>query len=602
MSLTGDLAETPLPDLIEFFCLRQETVAVQVATAEGPGGVVFIEGGAVVDARVGELVGEPALQRALGFRKGDYRVERDVRCQQRTIFESWKKAVLEAARLRDEAARDAAIRAQTARREGSMAASGNSGNSGPKHTAPPISRPPAPAHSSNPTMTPVQRAPVQAQQQISQPPVVARAPQGASFKALGGAAVAVLLVVAAGLAVMGIRKQATPPQAAVTSVAAVVHVPSPVPMINGVTDTEITFGMAAPFSGSAKELGRGMKTGIEVAFAAANEQGGVNGRKLRLIALDDGYEPLRTKDVMRELVEQRKVFAVIGNVGTPTSAVAVPYALEKKVLFFGAFTGAGLLRKDPPDRYVFNYRSSYAEETSATVRYLVEQRRIKPDQIAVFAQEDGYGDAGFSGVANELRRRYKREPSSILRVGYKRNTVDVESAVEKILDTRDIKAVIMVPTYRAAARFIEKVREKKSDMVFTSVSFVGSSALAEEFQQLNPKLGEGVIVTQVVPLPTARSSVALRYQELLGKHAPGERPDFVSFEGYLAANVLIDALKKQGRGLDTEGLINTLEQLRGLDLGIGAQLSFGLSEHQASHKVWGTMLDAHGQYQSVELD
>src|SRR5262249_58877216 len=134
-----------------------------------------------------------------------------------------------------------------------------------------------------------------------------------------------------------------------------------------------------------------------------------------------GRGPDRKEGVMKELAEKQKVFGYVGNVGTPTAAVAIPYALEKKMLFFGAFTGASLLRKDPPDRYVFNYRASYAEETAAAVKYLIEIRRIRPAEIAVFAQNDKYGDAGFEGVARMLRR-YKRDPSKILRVGYERNT------------------------------------------------------------------------------------------------------------------------------------------------------------------------------------
>ena len=633
MSLTGDLAETPLPDLIEFFCMRQESVALQISAQDGQGGVLFIEEGTVVDARMGELVGEGALRNALGLRRGDYRVERNVRCQQRTIFESYKKVILEAARLQDEAAHEASKAARAAppgeRRMATNVSAARQcticGRESLDGTVCPIdggalvarsaSRPPDVRQYPTPQavrMTPSVQTPPAQQRRASLPSIppvpAAVAPPtqpphsagAASLKALGGAAVGILIVVAAALAVLGLRKSAAP-TAAASSIAAVVQ-PQVAAPVAGVTDTEILFGMAAPFSGSAKELGRGMKVGFETAFAAANEAGGVHGRKLKLLALDDGYEPSRTKDVMRELVETRKVFGIVGNVGTPTSAVAVPYALEKKVLFFGAFTGAGLLRKDPPDRYVFNYRSSYAEETAAVVRYLVEQKRIKPEQIAVFAQEDGYGDAGFQGVANELRRKYKRDPAQILRVGYKRNTIDVQGAVERVVEAKDLKVVIMVPAYRAAARFVEKVKEKRPEMMFTSVSFVGSTALAEEFQQVNVKLGEGVIVTQVVPLPQSRSSVAMRYQDLLAKHAPGERADFVSFEGYLAANLLIEALKKQGRHLDTESLITTMEGLRGLDLGIGAPLAFGMSEHQASHKVWGTVLDSHGAYQPLELD
>jgi ABC-type branched-subunit amino acid transport system substrate-binding protein len=360
--------------------------------------------------------------------------------------------------------------------------------------------------------------------------------------------------------------------------------------------------MAAPFSGPAKELGRGMKTGIDIAFAAQNEAGGVNGRKLRLIALDDGYEPERTRAVMKELTDNRKVFAFLGNVGTPTAEVSVPWALEKKMLFFGPFTGAGLLRHDPPDRYVFNYRASYAEETAASMKYLVDVKRIRPEEIAVFAQQDGYGDAGFNGVAKMLRK-YGRDPDKALRVGYKRNTSDVQDAVDGVLKSHQhIRAVIMVPTYKAAAKFVDKVKAERPDMMFISVSFVGSQALSEELVAYGPKVAEGVIVTQVVPLPTSKSTAVLRYQSLLPKYSVGEKPDFVSLEGYLAAQLLIEALRRAGREFSTESLIDSLEAMRGVDLGVGAIMNFGMSEHQASHKVWGTMLDASGSFQTLDLE
>jgi len=129
----------------------------------------------------------------------------------------------------------------------------------------------------------------------------------------------------------------------------------------GVSDREIRFGIAAPFSGTARELGRQMKLGIDTAFNRVNEAGGVDGRMLRLIAADDGYEPTRTPEAMKQLYEKDQVFGVIGNVGTPNAAVAVQYALERRMLFFGAFTGANVVRHDPPDRYVFNYRPSYTK-------------------------------------------------------------------------------------------------------------------------------------------------------------------------------------------------------------------------------------------------
>ena len=206
--------------------------------------------------------------------------------------------------------------------------------------------------------------------------------------------------------------------------------------VRGVTDSEIRFGISAPFTGPAKELGQNMKIGIEAAFNVANAKGGVYGRQLRLIAADDGYEPTRTLMAMKELDERDQVFGLVGNVGTPTAAVALPYALDRKMLFFGAFTGAGLLRNDPPDRYVFNYRASYAEETAAVVNYLVKVRGFLPEQIAVFAQQDAYGDAGFAGVAKAIRSLRGGSASPILRLNYQRNTIDVDDAVAQLRQNR----------------------------------------------------------------------------------------------------------------------------------------------------------------------
>src|SRR6516165_1289613 len=254
--------------------------------------------------------------------------------------------------------------------------------------------------------------------------------------------------------------------------------------VQGVTDKEILFGISAPLSGAAKELGQNIKLGFDAAFKVANTIGGVHGRQLRLISVDDGYEPTRTAETMKQLYEQDRVFGIVGNVGTPTAVVALPYALERRMLFYGAFTGAGLLRRNPPDRYVFNYRASYAEETDAVVRYLVKVLHLRPDRIAVFAQHDAFGDAGFDGVAKAVRA-LQGDESAITRLDYERNTVNVDDAVTRLRGLKNpVEAVVMVATYRAAARFIEKTRDLYPTMIYTNVSFVGSTALADELMLL----------------------------------------------------------------------------------------------------------------------
>ena len=194
------------------------------------------------------------------------------------------------------------------------------------------------------------------------------------------------------------------------------------------------------------------------------------------------------------------------------------------------------------------------------------------------------------------------EAGTILRLGYKRNTVDVEEAVAALrLYKGTIKAVVMVPTYRAAARFIEKTRDLFPGMIYSNVSFVGSTALQQELMLLGPRYAEGVIVTQVVPPIEGYSSLVLEYKTALGKYFPGEAADYVSLEGYITAGLLAEGLRRAGPQLDTEKLVEVLESLRDFDMGVGTPLSFGRAEHQSSHKVWGTQLDQAGRYQPLDL-
>jgi eukaryotic-like serine/threonine-protein kinase len=426
----------------------------------------------------------------------------------------------------------------------------------------------------------------------------------------------VALVLGAGLAWLARSGEGRAP-----SQAASAAVPGPAARaVRGVTDQEILMGMSAAFSGQSQELGTRMKLGIETGFAQVNEAGGVAGRKLRLVALDDGYEGSRALDNMTELLEQRNVFGVIGNVGTPTALQTVPFAVKNRMLFFGAFTGASLLRKDPPERYVFNYRASYQDETAKMVHYLLNVKRIDPRSIVVFAQHDAYGDAGYDGATKMLRKSGQADVE-LLRVNYERNSVDVDGAVralvrydqttvssrgprgqETVHQRHPVRAVIMVATYKAAARFIQKVKDAGVTALFLNVSFVGSNALADGLKELGPTYADGVIVTQVVPHYDADATGVMRYREALKKFHPDQHPDFISLEGYVASQLLAEGLRRAGRELDTDKLVDALESVRDYDPGIGTVMSFGMSEHQASHKVWGTAMDGQGQFRTLDMD
>src|SRR5262245_21017668 len=259
---------------------------------------------------------------------------------------------------------------------------------------------------------------------------------------------------------------------------------------DGVSADVITFGQAAVLSGPASALGQGMKAGMNAAFDEINRRGGIHGRKIKLISVDDGYEPEKSIVATKKLIEEDKVFALIGPVGTPTSAATQPIATAGKVPFVGAFTGAGFLR-DTKFQNVINVRASYDAETEAWVRHLTEDLKIK--KIAIFYQDDAFGRAGLSGFKKAME---KRSLPIVAEGTYERNTVAVKTALLNI-KKEEPEAVVMVGAYKPSAEFIKLSRKVNFDPVFVNISFVGASALAKELGEE----GKGVIVSQVVPFP-----------------------------------------------------------------------------------------------------
>lgn len=349
---------------------------------------------------------------------------------------------------------------------------------------------------------------------------------------------------------------------------------------------EIVLGMSTVLSGPAANLGTDMHQGVLAGLERANRAGGVHGRRLRLIALDDGYEPARTAPNMRQLIEKENVLAVIGNVGTPTGVAAIPIANEQKTLFFAPFTGAGVMRKNPPDRYVINYRASYAEETAAIIDALVGGGGLKVEDIALFTQKDAYGDAGFAGSVAALKRHGLKDEQQVLHVRYERNTLAVEDALARLLfAAHPPRAVVMVGTYAPCAKFIKLADEAGLKAVFHNVSFVGSRSLAAELGSLPAN----VIVTQVVPHPLASDVELVReFQADLKALDATIKPGVCSMEGYVASRILIKALEKIPGPITRESVVDALEGLGQFDIGLGEPLKLGPKDHQACHRVWLT--------------
>lgn len=337
----------------------------------------------------------------------------------------------------------------------------------------------------------------------------------------------------------------------------------------GVTDKEIVIGQFAAISGPAAQLGLRMQLGMQTYFNAVNAQGGVNGRTIKLLTRDDGYEPEKAAAAVKALIREDKVFALAGSVGTPTGLAALPILTEEQVPLVGMFTGAQALR-EPFNRQVFHVRASYFDETERIVQHLTT---LGVKKIAVFHQNDAYGKAGLEGV---MRALAKRQLKPVATGTVDRNTVDVARSLDAILKSEP-EAVVQIGAYKACAVFIKQARGKGYGGQFFNVSFVGSKALADELGDV----GQGVVISQVVPFPyTPNNTIVREYQQRM-LDAGQKDFDFSSMEGYLTARVMVEGLRRAGRNLSREGLINGLESMRDVNLG-GFTINYSAKDHQGS--------------------
>ena len=341
----------------------------------------------------------------------------------------------------------------------------------------------------------------------------------------------------------------------------------------GVTDSTVVLGQSVALTGPAQQLGLDMQLGANLYFNQVNARGGVNGRKVVLKTLDDGYESTRAADNTKKLINEERVFALFGYVGTPTSQASMPIFTEAKVPFVGPFTGAELLRT-PVNPYIFNVRASYFDETEAIVQHLTA---MSVNKIAVFYQNDSYGMAGFTGVERALK---KRGLEIVAKGTVERNTVEVKKAIEEINKAQP-QAVVMISAYKSCAAFIRDMKKAGANPTFWNVSFVGSKALAKELD----KEGRGVQISQVVPFPWDGSvPVVKEYQRLLAENAKGEQPGFGTLEGYIAAKVMVEGLRRAGKNLTRDNFIRAMESIQDYDLG-GFKVNYGPGRRNASQFV-----------------
>lgn len=347
----------------------------------------------------------------------------------------------------------------------------------------------------------------------------------------------------------------------------------------GVSDAEIRIGQSAVFTGPSASLGIEMRDGIQAHLRYINQSGGVNGRQIKLTALDDGYEPARAAANTRALINENGVFALIGYVGTPTSNAAYPIFTEGKVPFIGPFTGASSLRS-PFNRYIFNIRASYADEAD---RMVESMKMFGADRIALFTQADAYGEAV---KAATIRAMSKIKVQPIAMATVERNSLDVSKAVD-IIERSNANSVIMGSVYSASAALVQELRRRNKRLFFASVSFIGTNSLFDHMK------GDaaGIGISQVMPSPfSAGTPLQREYRDAM--NASGTPTlSYGSMEGYVAAKIFTEALRKAGKLPTRERLIESLESFSPIDIK-GYAVSFSPTNHNGSSFTEMTVLGA----------
>jgi branched-chain amino acid transport system substrate-binding protein len=348
-------------------------------------------------------------------------------------------------------------------------------------------------------------------------------------------------------------------------------------------DRRILLGQSCALTGPAAQLGLQMNRGARIFFDRVNAQGGIGGRRIDIRALDDGYEPDRCKANTDALINKDDVFALFGYVGTPTSLAALPLANSGKVPFFGPFTGAEALR-DPFSRWAFHVRASYYDETALIVRQLTN---LGLKRIAVFRQNDSYGQAGLDGVVRALKAQ-QLDPVAVGLV--ERNSVDVAAAVQAIVP-RQPQAIVQISAYKSCAAFVREAKKAGFGGTFYNVSFVGTQALADELG----KDGLGVVVSQVMPFPFSTTTpISREYLEAVKQAGGDASPNYSSMEGYVAAKVFAEGLRRAGGTPTRDSLVTALESLQRYDAG-GYLVDFSARDHAGSSFVELSMLTGDGK-------
>ena len=352
----------------------------------------------------------------------------------------------------------------------------------------------------------------------------------------------------------------------------------------GVSSSTVLIGQSVPLSGANAELGNDIRNGALAYFTKLNEAGGVHGRKIELVSLDDANQVPRAEANTIDLVEKRNVFALFGYASATLSRPALPIVEKHRVPFLSPFTGADPMRVF--HKQVYNMRGSYAEELDKIVEHFVP---LGVKRFSIVHYDDVVGKENLTAVERALK---KRNLAVVSVAAWKdRAKPDIDGGLKEVMKGQP-DVVILTTLYKATADFVRAAHKAGFHAQMASNSFPGASPLAKE---LGPD-GAGLVVATVVPPPTKRSqAIVQEYQAAIEKQLGKKEFSFTSLEGYIAAKVTAEAMRRAGPGLTRESFQKALDGLKGYDAG-GYFVNFSPTDHNGSSFVELTVLGRDKKY------
>lgn len=352
----------------------------------------------------------------------------------------------------------------------------------------------------------------------------------------------------------------------------------------GVSEKNIVIGQSIALSGAMGELGKEYLAGAQLYFNHANEQGGVAGRKVTLISLDDRYEEPTAIENTRRLVNQESVFAIFGQFGTGITLGSLPLTANIGIPLFAPYTGADVLR-DSENRYLFHIRASYGAEAEKLVEHLITTGVTK---IAVIHQNDPFGKAGME-VANAAFNKHGLKPVAIGVIEVT-PSVQVEKAVSLVSKAHPM-AIIMIAAGKGAVAFVKEYQRTGEITQYLGLSVVSSRQLIQEVGSA----AHGVVISQVMPSPWRSTYPVVREYQRLFPREKGNNYSYASLEGFIAAKVFVEALKRTGKDLSRERFVGALESMRNYDVG-GLVVDYGPKKRSGSTHVDLTIVSRDGSF------